>query len=194
MMSRYGTCLLLMGLILPFAVLLGGCGGDLFDGGYDPDYPRYKELTLILRVQNGQGEPLGGANVYVDGMEDENRTDFLFYALGAGYPEQWRGWLANWTSDAYEAVMDYPGDRDQFQIRVEKDGYTHDTTLVKISDDEPRHIFIRDIMTLYRITDVSAQTARAPHEAQVLPAPTGLKLKTPQTPLKLIGSTADSHQ
>jgi hypothetical protein len=177
------------------ALLLGGCGGTIDDDhGYDSGqsgYPQYKALTLILRVQTPAGNPLGGVTVLVDGEADSTLTDSVFHPLGSGYPDAWQGWLANWTSDAYQVVMNYRGDSDQFEIRVQKPGWTDDSTIVQVSDDEPDDIFIRDVMTMHRLTSASVQAAGAPHYAEVLSVPKGVKLQSSHGPLKTIRSSDD---
>jgi hypothetical protein len=177
------------------ALTLGGCGGSIDDdNGYDPHepgYPQYKELTITLQVTNATGLPIGGAEVLIDGVADETTTDEQLHPLGEGYPTAWQGWLANWTSDAYEVVMNYEGDQDQFEIRVHKDGWTDDSTIVKIADYEPDHIFIRDEMIMHRITDVTSTAAKAPHYAEVTGGPTPLRLQSSPKPMKIIISTDD---
>ena len=134
-------------------VLLNGCGGSDIDDddGYDPgdpEFPQYKDLTLILRVVDPDGDPVGGASVWVDGSEDDRKTDAQLHPLSDGYPRQWRGWLANWTSDDYRLVINYRGDRDTFIIEAGKRGYWSDSTRVVISDYEPDEIFVRDVLVL----------------------------------------------
>lgn len=183
-------------LILAVTVLLAGCGGGGEiddDNGYDPDdpyYPQYKDLTLILRVQQPGGWPIGGATVIIDGEADTQRTDAELHPLGSGYPYAWLGWKCNWVSDDYQVVMNYEGDQDAFEIRVHKDGYVDDSTIVRIYDEEPSHIFIRDKMILYPITS-GREAKRAPHYAEVAGGDAPLKLQQGGKPLKLIKSTDD---
>lgn len=153
-------------------VLLAGCGGtDLDDdNGYNPgvpSYPQYRYLTIALRVVDGGGRALGGATVYVDGVADRTPTAPTFHPLGSLYPYPWRGWAANWESDEYQVVINYPGDQDRFEIRVERPGFTTDHTMVTVRDAEPSEIFIRDVMTLWDVRYRSMST-QAKHEAEVL--------------------------
>ncbi len=157
--------------------LLNGCGGSDIDDddGYDPGdpaYPQYKDLTLILRVVDPDGDPISGASVWVDDSEDDRKTDAQLHPLGEGYPRQWRGWLANWTSDDYRLVINYRGDTDEFLIEAGKTGYWSDSTRVVISDYEPDEIFVRDVLVLRpksgRLS--SAQTEDEPRQAEIVPA------------------------
>jgi len=170
------------------ALLLGGCGGG---SDYYQSYPMYKDLTLILRVQTPGGFPVGGATVLIDGEPDATLTDLQLHPLGDGYPDAWIGWLCNWTSDEYQSVVNFAGDTDSFEMRVHKDGWTEDSTIVNIYDYEPQHIFIRETMVMQRLAD-GAPLKRAPHYAEVTGGPAPLTLQRSGKPLKIIAGTDDS--
>jgi hypothetical protein len=161
-------------LILALGLVLGGCGGTIDDDNGldlgDPGYPIYKDLTIILCVQDPNGWPVGGATVFVDGAEALNETEDEYQRLGDGYPVAWIGWLANWVSDYYQVVMNYAGDVDEFVITATRDGWTEDTSLVQIFDYEPDHIFIRDTMTIAPFGGAHTSAVRAPHAAAVVGA------------------------
>ena len=176
--------------LLAVVLLIGGCGGGGYDG-YGSDYPQYKYLTLVLAVKSPGGSPIGGATIIVDGEPDAQLTDSQFHPLGDGYPDLWQGWLANWVSDQYSVVMNYPGDSDEFQITAHKAGWIDDSTTVRVDDYEPSEIFIRDTLTLRR---VAAATAPQPHFAEVVPAPAGLHVKSHRQPIKLIRSSDDASR
>jgi hypothetical protein len=180
-MLRFRVMLILLMFAILGVLLVGGCGGS-----DSKSYPQYKDLTLVLAVQTKAGLPIGDATVLVDGTADPVLTDVQFHPLGAGYPDAWADWLANWTSDAYQAVIHNPGDQANFEIRVQKAGWTDDTTLVTVNDSEPDHIFIRDIMVMDPVKGLQAQAVRPPHRAEVLPAPPGMKFKAPTLPRKII--------
>lgn len=191
--SRRGW-LVLIGLAGALAlVALGGCGGtdidddDGYDPGY-PDYPRYTNLTLILRVVDPDGYPIGDASVYVDGELDDEETDWEFHPLGSGYPYDWQGWLANWTSDDYRVVLNYPGDRDEFNIEVRKNGYYSDYTTVEISDYEPDEIFVRDVLVLVPRYGIYSQNTEQAKEAEIAPAEEGFKREAGHKPTITLGA------
>lgn len=168
------------------ALFAGGCGGGT--DYYHSDYPQSKYLTLIMRVQNPAGDPVGGATIIVDGENDPQLTDPQFHPLGSGYPDEWQGWLANWVSDQYSVVMNFEGDSDQFEIRAHKDGWLDDYTTVLVDDSEPSDIFIRDTLTLRHVAPAAAV---APHFAEVVPAPAGMQIKSHRQPIKIIRSSDD---
>ena len=185
------VAILLLGAAM---VLLNGCGGsdidddDGYDSG-DPAYPQYKDLTLILRVVDPDGDPISGASVWVDDSEDDRKTDAQLHPLGEGYPRQWRGWLANWTSDDYRLVINYRGDTDEFLIEAGKTGYWSDSTRVVISDYEPDEIFVRDVLVLRPKSGRlgPAQTEAEPQQAEIVPADDGFQREPGNEPIHTLG-------
>jgi hypothetical protein len=162
---------------IPILITLGGCDGTDIDDddGYvsgHPAYPQYKNLTIALQVVDPAGRPIGDASVWVDGREDTRKTKSWLQILGQGWPRTWRNWRANWTSDRYRVVMNYPGDVDEFTIAAGKKGYWSDETRVRISDREPDEIFVRDVLVLEpRPTIYSAQAPDKPdREAEIVGA------------------------
>ena len=173
---------------------IAGCGGTDIDDddGYDPgysDYPEYRNLTLILRVVDPSGRPVGDASVWVADHEDDHTTSSRLHPLADGYPRQWRGWLANWTSDEYRVVINYPGDRDEFTVEAGKRGYWSDETRVSISDYEPDEIFVRDELVLVpKATIHSAQApAQEESQAETVSADAGFERETGHQPQITIG-------
>lgn len=148
-------CLLLMGA--------GGCGGSL-----SYNLPGYAQLTIILRVQDVEGNPIGNARVYVDGERDEWTTASEFWPLsGTEYPLAWQGFLHNWLSEAYSLPQTQQPVR--FDIAVRKMGWSTDLSLVQMPDVTAEHYFIRDVMTLY--PEGAAPQPPVIHQAEVLAAP-----------------------
>lgn len=188
MITRRMFPLLLLGAV-SVAITLAGCGGD--DDDYYNEYPRTKDLTLILRVVSPGGFPIGGAEVLIDGEVDPVLTDAQLHPLGSGYPDAWQGYLANWVSDDYQVVMNFAGDSDEFEIRVRKPGWTQDSTIVRIDDFEPQHIFIRDEMVMSRVAAAGAAAPKQPHYAEVTGGPKPLRLQAGRKPLKIIKATDD---
>lgn len=179
-------------LALVTAMMVGCSSGTIDDDdGYDPgliDFPQYRNLTIILRVIDQDGDPVGGASVWVDGEEAIETSEDELRPLGTGFPREWRGWLANWVSDDYRVVINYPGDTDEFDIEVGKTGYWSDETSVVISDWEPDEIFIRDVMVLERQYGwVASASAREPHQAEVTGADAGFSREPGSEPRITIG-------
>jgi hypothetical protein len=175
-------------------VLLNGCGGSDIDDddGYDPGdpaYPQYKDLTLILRVVDPDGDPISGASVWVDDFKDDKTTDAQLHPLGEGYPRQWRGWLANWTSDDYRVVINYRGDTDEFLIEAGKTGYWADSTRVVISDYEPDEIFVRDVLVLVPKSGRlgPAQSEAEAQQAEIVPADEDFQRQAGNEPIHTLG-------
>jgi len=174
-------------------VMLAGCSGGTIDDddGYDPgliDFPQYRNLTIILRVIDQDGDPVGGASVWVDGQEAIETTENELRPLGSGYPREWQGWLANWVSCGYRLVINYPNDSDEFDIRVGKTGYWADETSVVISDWEPDEIFVRDVMVLEEQDGwLTSAEATEPHKAEVIGADAGFKRAPGSEPTITIG-------
>lgn len=152
-------------LSLPF--LLAGCAGSL-----DIPVGDLGEITLslILRVQDADGNPIGDARVLVDGSRDDLFTDPDFWALGAGFPEAWQGFLANWFSDRWALYDDtVPARGGRVELVVRKVGWTDGLTIAVIPDSPPEHFWVRDVITLYPTGSVGP--APNPQYAEVLADP-----------------------
>lgn len=151
-------------LTLVVLSILTGCGG--MDYGPDsPGYPQYRQLTLILAVQDPDGQPIANARVYVDGERDEWTTEDTFERLGPGFPHAWQDLLANWSSDFYQLIEDTPSDHVRFDLAVRKVGWGEDVSIVEIDDPTADHVFVRDVMTLY---PGGSGTSPEPHYAEVI--------------------------
>ncbi|MFO7946589.1 MAG: hypothetical protein R6V19_07235 [Armatimonadota bacterium] len=190
---RYWLTGLIVVLLALGLTLITGCGGSDIDDddGYSSGeygYPQYKNLTIILRVVDPEGVPIGGASVWVDEHEDDETTDRRLHPLGDGYPRSWRGWLANWTSDDYRVVMNYSGDQDTFTIAAGKHGYWSDETRVAIGDWEPDEIFVRDELVLVPKTGVVYQAQVEDKQADKVEADTDFEREPEDEPSVTIGA------
>ncbi|MBU0607984.1 MAG: hypothetical protein KKI08_08845 [Armatimonadetes bacterium] len=125
--------------------LLAGCAG------LGPEFvlPPELRLTLILRVQDLTGAPIGNVRVFVDGEPAEWRTDDTFEPLGVGFPEAWQSFEVNWVSESYAIFLEGAVAPVNMDLAVRKVGWTDDLSLVRINDLSPEHLFVRDTMTLY---------------------------------------------
>jgi len=132
--------------IVGIVVALGGCAGMGFEEIKIPDFP---QLTLILRVQDPAGDPIGNARVFVDGHWDEWTTNGFFEPLGADFPAAWVGFPANWVSEEYQITDPIGSGPARFDIAVRKVGWTSDLTIVELADTNAHRYFVRDTMTLY---------------------------------------------
>lgn len=139
-------------------VVLSGCGGS---GTALPDTHLLETpLSMVLRVQDADGNAIGDARVYVDGDRDDAYTDPEFWALGVGDPAAWAGFAANWFSDRWALFF---GDAEprggRVELVVRKLGWTTGLTIAVIPDTPDEHFWVRDTITLYP-------------EGSVLPGPT----------------------
>lgn len=162
-MSRAVLLLVVAMCALP---LLTGCGGGFAPG--DPDYPEETRLTLALRAQDPDGNPIANARVYVDGDRDDWLTEEAFEPLDTEFPQQWRGWLANWVDNTRAIFDPTPGEPIHFDIAVRKTGWGEGVTVVHIASASARHYYARDTITLY---PGGADGNPAVEYAEVFPAP-----------------------
>ncbi|MEN6544591.1 MAG: hypothetical protein ABFE07_00960 [Armatimonadia bacterium] len=164
-MSR--TSLILVPALLGILVLLSGCGGSYAPG--DPNYPDYRTLTLGLRVQDPDGNPIANARVFVDGDRYDWPTQETFEPLGTDFPAAWQGWLANWSSST-DFFEDTPGEPIHFDIAVRKTGWGEGVSIVHIESPTSQYYVVRAVITLY---PGGADGDPEPQYAEVLPTATG---------------------
>lgn len=144
-----GGALLALGAWLVVPLLIAGCGGDDWrdDYYYGPGpsrFPRYHHVTIILNVSDPAGRALGQVNVWVDGVLQAERTSSQFVALGAGYPESWWGFHANWIKGGFTvATYDY-GDVARINVTVSRPGFYSQATEFRISYAQPTEVYARD--------------------------------------------------
>lgn len=134
------------------SILMGGCGGgdDHYYGPPDGSFPHYRQFTIVLNVSDADGHALGGATVWVDGVAQSERTSWDFVALGRGYPDSWRGFLANWIKGGYTVTLYDYYDKVDVTVMVSKSGYQTQATTFHIDDSLPRDVFGRDTFIMER--------------------------------------------
>lgn len=145
-----GSAGLALGACLLVPLIIAGCGGndwrddDYYYGPGPSPSPRYHHVTIVLNVSDPAGRALGQVNVWVDGVRQPERTSSQFVTLGAGYPESWRGFRANWIKGGFTvATYDY-GDVARITVTVSRPGFYTQATEFHISDDLPTEVYARD--------------------------------------------------
>ena len=166
-MSR--TSLILIPVTIALLAFLTGCGGGADFGPGDPDNPNYRTLTLCLRVQDPDGNPIANARVYVDGHRFDWPTQETLEPLGSDFPVAWQGWLANWSSST-DVFEDTPGEPIHFDIAVRKTGWGEGVSIVHIEAPTGLYYVVRDTVTLY---PGGTNGSPEPQYAEFLPSPTG---------------------
>ncbi len=162
-------------LITVLGLVLGGCGGSVSIPGGDLVETA---LTMVLRVQDADGNPIGDARVYVDGDRDDVATDPEFWTLDGSFPAAWRGATANWYSDRWALYGDSTTPRGgRVELVVRKFGWTAGLTIAVIPDTPDTHFWIRDTITLYPSGSVVPDPS--PQYAEVLAAPRVTAAATP---------------
>ena len=123
-----------------------GCGGG--DDGCRWHYPQYRYLTLYLRVEKPNGDPLPGATVTIEGKEVNGLTAGRWYAIGRDGPAEWRGWLHNWAVEDYRVRINRKGQVRTLTVHVFRDGWGWDAAEVEIADADPVYVYVRIIFVL----------------------------------------------
>jgi hypothetical protein len=151
------------------AALVVGCGGG--GTGYGPcgdepycdeDYPQYRYLTIYLRVEDPGGEPVGAAEVRINGCLVDDRTAGRWYYIGSTGPKPWRGWRYNWAVEDFRVRLDYPAQTRHLHVEVSKPGYGSDDVVFEVSDDDPEYLYARAVLLL----GASPARARAAGQAE----------------------------
>jgi hypothetical protein len=142
------TRFILSSLALALIIALSGCGGTSMDEIMGD--LREQRLVLILRVQDPDGNPIGNAQVFVDGRRDDWRTDSEFLPLGEDFPAAWQDFLCNWVSEGWSMYYE-DGDPlgGRLDLAVRKVGWDEGLTIVLIPDTDVDRFFVRDTITLY---------------------------------------------
>lgn len=131
------------------ALIVAGCGGSGGDE-YDPwdDYPQYRYLTLYLRVQDPDGDPVRGARVYINNDRVDGLTAGRWYEVGLEGPEEWEGWLHNWAVEDFPVRIDHEGQVRKLRIKVSKPGWDTRYSTVYVRDADPDYMYVRIRFTM----------------------------------------------
>lgn len=146
-------------LLIVAVVSLLGCEGyeddyyyddHYYDDNYRDDPGSYqKTLFIYLNVGDQDGQPLADATVWVDGSQQENRTEDEYRALGSQFPPDWAGWRYNWSGGPYWIdLRDCSNRRCSIQILVSKTGYETQRTTVTLDRDDPDEIYMRQTFVM----------------------------------------------
>jgi hypothetical protein len=179
-------------VLLASVFAFGGCGSTYLDddNGYNPGddgYPLYVNMTLVWKVIDPDGYPIGGVTMWLDGAESMYLTDPEFTPLGNNYPYNWRGWLCNWISDEYRAVINYHGDSDSFELRATKPGWTDASTILEVNEYDYPEVFIRGTLVMYPIDGLQVQGVASQAKPEVQKAPAGFKRAPGHEPKFTVG-------
>ncbi len=130
-------------------LVLSGCGGS-GDSEYSPydDYPQYRYLTLYLRVQDVDGDPVRGARVYINDERVDGYTAGRWYEIGAEGPVEWEGWPYNWAVEDLPVRIDRRGQVRRLRIEVVKSGWGTRRSTVYVRDSDPDYLFVRIRFTM----------------------------------------------
>ena len=165
---------LLISIAIAAAVVLlaAGCGSDFwYDDYYYDDYddtsPR-KDLRIYLNVADQDGNPLQNATVWVDGTQQEDKTDDEYRELGNNFPNGWSGWEYNWRSGPLRfLVYDIDGSK-RIKIIVSKSGWESQRTSIRVSRYDPDDIYMRQTFVMERSANPSATPKDAPLPPEVI--------------------------
>jgi len=160
-------------IVATVALLAAGCGSDFW---YDDDYyyddyettsPR-KDLRIYLNVADQDGHPLRNATVWVDGTQQEDKTDDEYRELGDNFPNGWSGWEYNWRSGPLRFfVYDRDGSK-RIEIIVSKSGWESQRTSIKIGRYDPDDIYMRQTFVMERSANPSATPKDAPTPPEII--------------------------
>ncbi len=136
------------------------------DGGYDGSYN--KTIFFYLNVADANGDPLPGVTVWIDGDQQDARTDDEYERLGQQFPPDWRGWRYNWSGGPYWLdLRDYAGAECTIEIMVTRSGLQSQRSYVTFDRWDPREIYVRQTFVMEpRSGLTSAAVVTAPQPAE----------------------------
>ena len=172
-MRRMVTVTALIALVAAVGMLvLAGCDSAWYeddwrdDGRDDGSYD--KTVYFYLNVADASGDPLPGVTVWIDGAQQEVRTDDEYNRLGEQFPPDWRGWRYNWQGGPFWVnVRNSPGGECTFEIMVTHVGLQSQRSYVTFDRWDPREIYVRQTFVMEERTGVqSAEVITAPQPAE----------------------------
>ncbi|HUS80292.1 MAG TPA: hypothetical protein VM283_03425 [Armatimonadota bacterium] len=147
------------------AVVIAGCSSEYWydDTNYwDDGGSVQKTVRIYLNVADQDGEALRNATVWIDGTQQEDKTEGEYRALGNNFPPGWRGWLYNWKDGPFwYDVRDYSG-AVTIEVMVSKSGYRSQRTTLRFTRSDPDDIYARQTFVM----DRAAGTAEVVEAAQ----------------------------
>ncbi len=163
-----GTALML-GACIALPLILAGCDSNHRPRHFD-DYtpsPVYHYVTFVLNVSDLDGYALGEATVWVDGVAQREKTAWDFVALDDGFPETWRGFLANWIVGEFTVVTYGWDDLVEVEVMVTKAGYRSQATTFEITGDLPVDVYARETFAMEQyVGPLSAEDDKPVHKAK----------------------------
>ena len=159
--------LIVIAIVATVVVLSAGCSSmfsyddDYWYDDYETTSPQ-KDLRIYLNVADQDGNPLKGVTVWVDGTQQEDKTDDEYRELGDNFPNGWSGWEYNWRSGPLRfLVYDSDGSK-RIEIIVSKTGWESQRTSIRVSRYDPDEIYMRQTFVMERSTNPSATPKDAP--------------------------------
>lgn len=169
-MRTISRAILLMAAIIAIggaAIVLTGCSSEWYEDNWDDDYNDGswdKTVFIYLNVADENGGPLPGVTVWIDGEQQEAKTDDEYDRLGNQFPPDWQGWQYNWSGGPFWIdVRDCPGGVCQVEIMVTKPGLQSQRTYVTFDRWDPREIYVRQTFVMEpRVGVTAAEVVMAP--------------------------------
>ena len=165
--------LILIAIAAAVVLLTTGCGSDFWyeDDYYYDDYEEtspWKEVRVYLNVADQDGDPLTNATVWVDGTQQDDKTDDEYRELGNNFPSGWRGWEYNWRGGPFTFDVRDSGGSKLVEIIVSKTGWESQRTTITLRRYDPDDIYMRQTFVMERSANPSATPKDAPLPPEVI--------------------------
>ncbi|MGC9318373.1 MAG: hypothetical protein ACP5KN_10135 [Armatimonadota bacterium] len=164
------TAAMALGLVAVL-VALAGCSGDWdddydYDGGYHYD----KTLFVYLNVADQDGNAMAGVTVWIDGKQQNEKTDDEYRELGNQFPPEWRGWQYNWSGGPYWIdVRDCTRHSCTMEIMVSRSGYVTQRSSITLGYNDPDEVYMRQTFVMEpRPESTTAQIVDAPQPPELI--------------------------